>query len=90
MMGTVLATLGLGGHYFIDLVAAFPFGLMIHAGCALHLPCLDRLQTDSGTERRALCLGMDHPASVRAENRVDFSCRPLDADRVHDSFVHGA
>jgi PAP2 superfamily len=42
LMGTVLATLGLGEHYFIDLVAAFPFVLMIHAGCALHIPWLDR------------------------------------------------
>ncbi len=38
--GTVLSTLGLGEHYFVDLVAAFPFALMIHAGCALHLPWL--------------------------------------------------
>jgi hypothetical protein len=40
--GTVLATLGLGEHYFIDLVAAFPFALMIHAACALDIPWLDR------------------------------------------------
>jgi hypothetical protein len=40
--GTVLATLGLGEHYFIDLVAAFPFALMIHAACALDLPWFDR------------------------------------------------
>lgn len=31
LAGTVLATLGLGEHYFIDLVAAVPFALMIHA-----------------------------------------------------------
>jgi hypothetical protein len=42
LAGTVLATMGLGEHYFIDLVAAFPFALMIHAGCALHIPWLDR------------------------------------------------
>jgi len=42
LAGTVLATLGLGEHYFIDLVAAFPFALMIHAGCALHIPWLDQ------------------------------------------------
>jgi len=40
--GTVLATLGLGEHYSIDLAAAFPFALMIQAGCALHIPWLDR------------------------------------------------
>lgn len=40
--GTVLATLGLGEHYFVDLVAAFPFALLIHAGCALDIPWLDR------------------------------------------------
>jgi PAP2 superfamily len=40
--GTVIATLGLGEHYFVDLVAAFPFALMIHSGCAVHVPWLDR------------------------------------------------
>ena len=42
LAGTVIATLGLGEHYFIDLAAAFPFALMIHAGCALHIPWSDR------------------------------------------------
>jgi hypothetical protein len=42
LAGTVLATLGLGEHYFIDLVAALPFALMIQAGCALQIPWLDR------------------------------------------------
>jgi PAP2 superfamily len=42
LAGTALATLGLGEHYFIDLVAAFPFALMIDAGCALHIPWLNR------------------------------------------------
>lgn len=37
-IGTVFATLGLGEHYFIDLVAAFPFALMIQAACALNVP----------------------------------------------------
>jgi hypothetical protein len=31
--GTVLATLGLGEHYFVDLVVAVPFALMIRAAC---------------------------------------------------------
>jgi hypothetical protein len=42
LAGTVLATLGLGEHYFIDLVTAFPFALIIYAGCALHIPWLDQ------------------------------------------------
>jgi PAP2 superfamily len=42
LTGTVLATLGLGEHYFIDLVAALPFALMIKAVCALQIPWLDR------------------------------------------------
>ncbi len=42
LAGTVLSTLGLGEHYFIDLIAAFPFALMIHAGCALKIPWTDR------------------------------------------------
>jgi hypothetical protein len=37
-VGTVFATLGLGEHYFVDLVAAFPFALMIYAACALNVP----------------------------------------------------
>jgi hypothetical protein len=36
-VGTVFATLGLGEHYFVDLVAAFPFALMIQAACALNV-----------------------------------------------------
>ena len=32
-VGTVISTLGLGEHYFIDLITAFPFALMIHAAC---------------------------------------------------------
>ena len=34
---TVLATLGTGEHYFVDLVVAFPFALMIQGICAYHL-----------------------------------------------------
>ncbi len=40
-VGTVFATLGLGEHYFVDLVAAFPFALMIQAACALQVPISD-------------------------------------------------
>ena len=35
---TVLATLGTGEHYFIDLVVAFPFSLMVQALCSYQLP----------------------------------------------------
>jgi hypothetical protein len=35
---TVLATLGTGEHYFIDLVVAFPFSLMVQALCSYTLP----------------------------------------------------
>ena len=41
LVGTVLATLGLGEHYFVDLVAAFPFALMMQAACALQIPMRD-------------------------------------------------
>lgn len=34
LAGTLLATLGLGEHYFVDLVAAVPFALMIQAACS--------------------------------------------------------
>ena len=34
---TVLATLGTGEHYFVDLVVAFPFALLIEALCAFDL-----------------------------------------------------
>ncbi len=42
LMGTAFSILGLGEHYFVDLVAASPFAVMIEAGCALQLPVLDR------------------------------------------------
>ena len=35
---TVLATLGTGEHYFIDLVVAFPFSLMVQALCSYSMP----------------------------------------------------
>jgi hypothetical protein len=35
---TVMATLGTGEHYFIDLVVAFPFSLMIQALCSYTVP----------------------------------------------------
>jgi hypothetical protein len=38
---TVLATLGTGEHWFVDLVVAFPYALMIQAICAYHVPWKD-------------------------------------------------
>lgn len=38
LVGTVIATLGLGEHFFIDLVTAFPFALIVHALCTLNVP----------------------------------------------------
>jgi len=35
---TVLATLGTGEHYFVDLVVAFPFALMVEALCLYPFP----------------------------------------------------
>lgn len=35
---TVMATLGTGEHYFIDLVVAFPFSLMVQALCSYTVP----------------------------------------------------
>jgi hypothetical protein len=35
---TVMATLGTGEHYFVDLVVAFPFALMVQALCMYRLP----------------------------------------------------
>lgn len=42
LAGTVLATLGLGEHYLVDLAVAFPFALLIEAGCASLIPAFDR------------------------------------------------
>lgn len=38
---TVLATLGTGEHYFVDLIVAFPFALMIQSLCAYELSWKD-------------------------------------------------
>jgi PAP2 superfamily protein len=35
---TAFATLGTGEHYFVDLVVAFPFALLLYALCAYQLP----------------------------------------------------
>ena len=42
MFFTVLATLGTGEHYFIDLIVAFPFALMIESICTFSLKRNDR------------------------------------------------
>jgi len=48
---TVMATLGTGEHYFIDLVVAFPFSLMVQALCQYSLPFR------SGARRDAFLFG---------------------------------
>jgi hypothetical protein len=48
---TTMATLGTGEHYFIDLVVAFPFSLMVQAMCAYSLPFR------SGERRTAFLFG---------------------------------
>jgi hypothetical protein len=48
---TVLATLGTGEHYFVDLVVAFPFALMVQALCLYPLPF------KSGSRRSAFLFG---------------------------------
>jgi hypothetical protein len=42
VVGTACATLGLGEHYFVDLVVAFPYALLVYAICALHVSIFDR------------------------------------------------
>jgi PAP2 superfamily len=48
---TVLGTLGTGEHYFIDLVVAFPFSLMVEALCSYTMPFRE------GERRNAFLLG---------------------------------
>lgn len=39
---TVLATLGTGEHYFVDLIVAFPFALLMETICAFSIKVTDR------------------------------------------------
>ncbi len=48
---TVFATLGIGEHYFVDLVVAFPFALMVQGLCLYPLPL------KHGSRRVALLFG---------------------------------
>src|SRR5580698_4350108 len=48
---TIMATLGTGEHYFIDLVVAFPFALMVQAACTYSQPFR------SGARRNAFLFG---------------------------------
>lgn len=51
-IGTALATLGLGEHYFVDLVVAVPLVLLVRAVCAFSVPL-------ARSERwGAICLGV--------------------------------
>ena len=49
---TVLATLGTGEHYFIDLIVAFPFALLLMSLCAFTLRLTDR------SRMLAFCAGL--------------------------------
>jgi hypothetical protein len=49
---TVLATLGTGEHYFVDLIVAFPYALMIQAICAYHVAWKDPVR------KTAIVLGL--------------------------------
>lgn len=42
LVGTALAIMGVGEHYFVDLVAAFPMALMIESICSPQLPIQNR------------------------------------------------
>jgi hypothetical protein len=44
---TVLATLGTGEHYFIDLIVAFPFSLMVQSLCSYSLPFREGARRDA-------------------------------------------
>ncbi len=48
---TIMATLGTGEHYFVDLVVAFPFALMVQAMCTYSLPF------SAGARRTAFLFG---------------------------------
>ena len=52
MFFTVLATLGTGEHYFIDLIVAFPFALLLESMCAFSLKITDRSRV------LAFCFGL--------------------------------
>jgi hypothetical protein len=54
---TVLATMGTGEHYFIDLVVAFPFALLMEALCAFELSIRERRRLISLTLGLFLTLG---------------------------------
>jgi hypothetical protein len=57
LIATMLAIFGLGEHYFVDVVAAFPLAVMIEAGCALQLPILDRRRVLPSLAGLTLLLG---------------------------------
>jgi hypothetical protein len=56
-VGTVFATLGLGEHYFVDLVAAFPFALTLYAACALNVPITNRRRIAALVAGLAMLMG---------------------------------
>jgi hypothetical protein len=65
---TAVATLGTGEHYFVDLVVAFPFALMIQALCEYQVSWKD------GRRLQAACIGLATVltwlAALRFANRL--------------------
>jgi hypothetical protein len=43
-MLTVIATLGTGEHYLVDLVVSFPFTMLCQAALSRHLPWTERIK----------------------------------------------
>ena len=54
-VATVISTLGLGEHFFVDLIAAFPFALIIHAACLPNVP-FSAAPLGSARARRVIAL----------------------------------
>lgn len=57
LLFTVLATLGTGEHYFVDLIVAFPFALLMEALCAFSLSWKNKTRLAAGIGGLCLVLG---------------------------------
>ena len=67
--GTMLATLGLGEHYFIDLVAAVPFAVMMQAGVQKRREVARDLGLGGERQAPLLQAGARRPAAARHRRR---------------------
>lgn len=54
---TVVATLGTGEHYFVDLIVAFPFALLMESVSSFSLPWKDKLRAAAGLGGLLFVLG---------------------------------